>query len=164
MARLSSRAGTDPILIVSGQAARHNLFEHLYNYTDAPTAPSSAASPAHLTTRTAAHPALLASSAPTPNAHHPRLPPLRPPPVPAPVCCPCLADPLPRRDKPPLIPSLIFSLRLLLNAGASSKNLKGLWSASRRSRLHPRPRRALLFVRMLNPRGGRGDDARPDLG
>jgi hypothetical protein len=125
---------------------------HLAIYTDAPFVSSSAKPRTYLAPCTIAHLMLLASSASVPNTHHPRLPPLRPPPVALPPRS------LPHRDRPPLVPSLTFALRLLLKIRASDKDLRGSWPVSRRSRLHLGPRWVVLFVRALLPRGGRGAD------
>lgn len=68
-----------------------------------------------------AHTLLLASSALAPNAHHPCLPLFPSLPAPAPASPP----PVPPRQTP-LVPSLTFTLRLLLDARASSKDLERL--------------------------------------
>jgi hypothetical protein len=57
--------------------------------------------------------------------HPPSLPPSIS--VPTYACpCPCLPTPLSRHDRPPLVPSLTFTLRLLLDARASGKDLERL--------------------------------------
>jgi hypothetical protein len=106
-------AGTSPILIVSGQTtaqlngtclrpARHDPFGHLYRR---PIRAIVGCKPrTSRTPRTATHLALLASSAPAPNAHHPHFPPLRPPHVHALACCPCLLGPCPATTDLPWSP------------------------------------------------------------
>jgi hypothetical protein len=71
------------------------------------------------------HPALLASSTSASYAHHPRLPPLWLSTVHAPRLLP-LPPRSPAGRHIPLVPSLIFSLRLLLDARASDKDPEGL--------------------------------------
>jgi hypothetical protein len=106
----------------SDRSDRYDPFGHLYRRP--PSITSSVASPSHIP-RTAAQPALLASFAPTPNTHHPRLLPLRPR-LRCPHVLPLPCRPLSCHDRPPLVPSLTFAHRLLLDARTSSKDLEGL--------------------------------------
>jgi hypothetical protein len=57
-----------------------------------------------------------------------------------PHVAPAFSTPCPAATGPTLVPSLTFALRFLLDARPSGKDIKGSWPASRRSRLHPRPR------------------------
>jgi hypothetical protein len=107
---------------------------HLAIYTDAST-PSSVASP------TTSHaPRLLCARA----KHPPSSPTSTPAPVCAcPACCPASPAPCLAATDPPLVTSLTFVHRLLLDARASSKDLKGLLAsveALKTPSSHPWPR------------------------
>jgi hypothetical protein len=123
---------------------------HLAIYTNAPLRAIVGHKPhTHRAPRTAAHPALLALHV------HAKRPPSSPPstlapPASATACCPSLCTPAPSRQTP-LVPSLTFALRLLLDAHASVKDLEGLVAASRRSRLHSGPQWTALSASALLP-------------
>jgi hypothetical protein len=138
-----------------GWPARHDLFGHLYRR---PLRAIIGRKP-----RTSRAPHLLHARAKRPQSSPPSTLPL---PVSAPACCPCLPAPcLVATD--PLVPSLTFATLPFASSSMlvpPARISRGSWLASMRTRLHPGPRQAVLFVRALLPRCGRGVDAQRDLG